>query len=501
MSNMRFYIDYTHLPTTTDRTWVEITQLVKPEVKINNKAMSDTFEHAINTLSLSLNYDHDIFSAIRSANQPILIKAEKNSVIKFNGFFKATGTAEGHILNYCQTMSISAEDYTAFLDVEVDNESNDEDVDDTYVAFKDYTILDHVHPEKSVVHALFSIVGLPLSLIDTSINIPITVGAITSKAGDTALSILDVLFYEYGYVVNWNEAGLFSPLTWIYSGTYTPVFSFNYSNIIGSASYDESDEEYGGVLVYWNEIGFMENKRLYTENLPYADDGTFSGYAVVSGEYYPDDASVVDFTTGKLQKVYQSYADEGSAYAASVYSSTVLTAKGNLQWSTSFAISHSDFSEILITENHTVTDKYSAGITRDITKFYNKRAQVRYYNGTTNSGLLLYYMHINADVTYRKAVRKMIIKRTSSFTKLNEYTTRFSFYSDYVKKLTGMLALMQERIGRTIISITADQEIAEGTLVQYTFPDLLSGYGIVTEREYNDATELLSYKIRGVVNG
>jgi hypothetical protein len=467
---MKLYLDFQ-----LGAGWEEVTQYTKPRWYFTDRASSTSHTHAVNILNFTLLYDADLFTAIRISTTDILVRLTDGASTLFTGYFKpSTDETYGGLLDL-QEIQVEAEDFTEYLNKKVGEPG---------IAYKNYKIQDPAVPAQSIVHSLFAKIGLSTSYIDPTVTISGVIGAFTSNTEeDTALELLDTLLFEHGYVGGWTCSGLYKPERWIPTGT--TVFEFNDDNVIGEAEKKSSIKEYEGASVTWYGLDTKLGTRIYTEDLPFDDDGDFSGYAILSNVYYPPEANVADDTTGDLQKVHQEYTDDGVRYKSSKYVQDA--------YEMNFALAHADFSEILLTENHNIEDHFDTGIVRDIGLFYNKKAQVRYHNPTAGS-LLLYYMNITADVVYKRTEQIAQVQLVTDTTKLEDYKSRFIFDRDSADVLVKALANDTQYWGTTW-TFDSEENVESGSFVHLNFSNGIEVDGCVLERKYDGYTEIYTYTV------
>jgi hypothetical protein len=465
--------------------WTDVSSLVRDSFSLTRRAASNDFHAATDLFNCTLLYDLTIYGKLRSMTTRANIRYyDDSNVIKFYGYFMPLTSYSYDGQLDTQMCDIEAQDYMELLRTPVGTAEDDD------VAYEDYKILDNSDPTHSVVHALFTKIGLSTDLIATGITISGTstgVGAVTSSSyEEDAFTILDTLLYEYGYVCNWNEEGKFSPIKWIIPSGTAYAYAFTDNNIIESIDESVTPYEYEGNQVVWYGLEDKTGVRLYTEDLPYDDDGEFSGYAVLAGFYYPPEASVIDSTTGDYQKVYQEYNDTGIRYkTAGRYVEE--------EYVRDFALAHADFSEILITKNHAVSDRKDDGLLRDLETFKNKRARIRYSNPNVTSRLL-YYMHIDGDIVYKKTQQKTKIQTTSGALKLDSYESRFIF--DITSADALCAAQYQAKVnGSRTYKFQSSSDVAEGAYVLISLDNGVTAGGIVMEKVYDGLTKIYSYEV------
>ena len=462
--------------------WRNVSSLARDDSSIIDRAMSDDYHKATNVFSFNLLYDTTIFTLIRGATKNILVKAMEGATTLFTGYFKPNTSISFDGLADLQLLSIEAQDFTTLLDVNVGTEEDDD------IALENYKILDSTDTAHSLVHAVFTKAGLSSALIDASVTISGIVPAFTSASPDDKLGdLLDTCLHEYGYVCNWNSAGLFHPKQWILPSGTLPEFEFNDDNIMLSISEDSDDREFEGTEVTWYGLDTKLQTRVYTENLPFADDGAFDGYAVLGGFFYPPEANVIDDTTGDYQKVYQEYTDDGIRYKTSKYVQD--------EYVMDFALAHADFSEILITKNHTIEEKLDAGLVRDVTTYKNKRCRIRYDNPNVTSRLL-YYMNVCADTVFKRSQQKCRILPAGGTQKIEKYESRFVFDINTADALCRAYYNRATQ-GRYEYSFDSLEEVEDGTYVSLVLGNGVTATGHVMERVYDNYTGVYSYKVRG----
>lgn len=464
--------------------FADYSAFMSDQFTITHRAASNDFHCATNLFNFTLRYDATLFTALRAMTSKAYVRyTDDSSVVQFYGYFMPSTSYGYDGVLEVQTCNIEAQDFTELLRVPVGAAEDDD------VAWQNYAVLDPTSPSTSIVHVLFTKIGLSTALIASGVSIPTTVGAFASSSyEDEALGMLDTLLYEYGYVCNWNREGKFEPIQWIIPSGTAFDYTFTGSNIALTLDETVNPTEFEGNQVIWYGLQTASGTRLYTEDLPWEDDGDFEGYAVLNGFNYPPEASVIDDTTGDYQKVYQEYNDTGVRYkTAGKYVEE--------EYFMDFALSKADFSEILITSNHVVSDSYTAGLTRDVEEFFNKRARIRYRN-TSGSTKLLYYMHIDADIVYKRSQRKTKIQTISGSNKLNTYESRFIF--DETTADTLCAAQTQAMLtGNRIYKFQSEENVEEGSYVRILPGNGVDANGIVIEKAYDGYTQMYSYEVAG----
>ena len=457
--------------------WQDISDFVRDNYTITERACSEDYKYAVNTLDFTLTYNEALFETLHSTLGYVYVRVMEDDDITpaFIGRFVPTvGITYNGVLDI-QMLSLSVEDYTSMLDILMDE----------FVTENMY-IMNSTDATHSIVHVLFTHLGLSHSLIDPSVSILDTVGAAVADEDSNALDFISTLMYEYGWIPNWSVAGLFAPIKWIQDDGALPTTTFNDLDIMGELEESPRDLNEEASKVYWYGLGSREDTRVYTESLDYDDDGDFEGYPILRETYYPDEANVIDETTGTYQVVEQEYSEVGIRYGVSKYIEA--------GYSQDFALEHADFTRVLITKNHIISDKYDDGLTRDITIFDNKKAQIRYWNPNITSRQI-YYMHIDADTVYTKSKCTCLVEYVAGTRKIAEYDSSFLFTAAAADKLAKAIA-MALRLGRYTYKIQSADKVAEGTYVSVIASNGIIATGLVLERVTDGLTGLFSYVIR-----
>lgn len=457
--------------------WEDISDYVRDNYSLTEAACSPDYKYAKNTLDFGLTYNEDLFSRLHSILDYVYVRVYEDDGITpvFIGrFVPCVGLVYNGILDI-QQITISVEDYSSMLDVTMEE-----------FVIEDMKILDPSDTAHSIIHVLFTHLGLSHSLIDSSVSIMDTVGAAVADDDTNALDFVSTLLYEYGWVPNWSAAGLFHPIRWIQEEDAETTFTFNDDNIIGQIEESPKDLDKEGAKVYWYGLAERADTRVYTEDLKWDEDGDFEGYPILRETFYPDEANVIDETTGTYQVVEQEYTETGIRYGANKYIEA--------GYAQDFALEHADFTRILVTKNHTIGDRYDAGLTRDITVFGNKKAQIRYWNPMITSRQL-YYMHIDADITYTKSRNTTKVEYVANTKKIDEYDSSFLFSATYADRLAKAMA-MAMRLGRYTYKIVSEEKVAEGSYVGIVVSNGIVATGLVLERVLDGLTGLYSYTIR-----
>ncbi len=453
---------------------VEVSSFVQPNLVVTKRAASDSYHYAQGIANFTLNYDLTIFSGLRNATSNITVRITDNDAAFFYGIIppQIDYSYNGMLENI--PIQLEVMDSTQKLDVEVGS-----------VVYRNYTVMNPSIPSTSIVHQLAAIAGLTSADIDGSVIISTTYSGFSPNSEtDSVLNILDTLLFENGYVLNFDENNKLKPIKWI--NAVDSGFTFDETNIIDKISVVQKVREYEGVELTYYELAEKNNIRVYTEDLPYNSDGSFAGYSVLAGTYYPVEANVIDETTGTYQVVYQEYSEEGIGY---------FTNKAIIQGlDYNYKAFSSDFSSIVATSGHVLS--YSSDTLTLISGIYeNKRAQILLKNNTA-SPISLYYLTIDASVLYKTSERKSSVYNVAGTKKVQKYSSEFIFTSTTADLLTKALA-KDLLVGNIIYSFTSSVDRSDGTIVTLHTDDGTNQLCFILEKTYQEKTQLFSYKLKG----
>lgn len=480
--------------------WTDVSDLVSyKDLVITHRACSDTYHRAQDVASFTLSYDATIFAQIYAATDDIQIKITQEftdslypslslypstslfprdssvATTLFTGIIPPTASRKYNGILNNTVLRLEAVDYSKYLNKKIG---------DYYLA--DCTIMDPFNKATSIVHQLAYLAGLTDSDIDQTItiNIPFEHFA-PNNPNDTILSVLDVLLFEYGYVLNFDANGDISPVLWIQSGA--SIHTFNEDTIAREIEIEEQEQEYDAVDLTYYELAEREHVRVYTESLPYNEDGSFAGYPIPPGYYFPIEANVIDRITGDNKTIYQQYQD-----TAIKYFTNEAIAKG-LDYN--YKAFDSDFSGIVATSNHVLETESLGGLVTTISSFGSKKAQVLYQN-TTSGYQSLYYSNIYATVVYKSSARILRAGLASDSAIADNYQSQFIFNETSADNLAKNMVQMYGA-GNTYYKFVSETDVPVGAFTTVITNDAVNQLCFVLEKTYEEATGLFSYKLKG----
>lgn len=381
-----------------------------------------------------------------------------------------------------------------FENIQIDLEATDRirklDVEMGDFVMRNAKIMDYTDKDNSIIHQLAYEAGLTDTYIaDAQILVTLS-GFSPSSEKSNILSEMDKLCFEHGYVLHMDEYDKIHPLPWIVaSGVASHIFSE--TNVVGSISVSEGEREFEGIKITYNELGEKDNVLLYRDDLPYNSDGTFTGYVIPSGYYYPIEANVIDETTGTNQIVYQEYDDT----SIKAMTNKAIVEKLDFDPRTAMNAFKSDYSAIVATSGHYLEYRIDGGLTPDTAVYNNKKAQVR-FNNTTTSGVAIYYLNVKGSCLYRTADRYSEVVTISGSKKIDEYTTSYVFDKTTADTLAQFMA-MEQAYGRFSYKFKSDDDVAVGSLVSIVNDARMNQDVVILDRTYDNKEDLYEYTCKG----
>ena len=496
MSNKKIYMDFQN-----GDGFIDVSKFViYNTLTITRYGFNDSYTSAQSECTFSMKYDATIFPLLTSNDIDIILRVNEGGNdyfyghIPYNRSWKYNGIADNTIIQ------IDAVDDTDYLDVEVGD-----------ILYSNCAVCDPLNPSASIVHLLATIAGFG-DRVDSSATINTTIPRFAPmRETDTVFDLLSTLAYEYGYVFNLNASGNISFIKWNLLAEYslptipgaigggsivinpeyipdyvTPVHTFDENNIIQEINIQDKTISYDSVEVTHFELEGLKKVRVYTDsNCKYADDGTFEGYPIPPGYYYPPKANVIDEATGTNQIVYQEYTDDAVEY----FTNKAIAE----QLDYNYKNYESDFSGIVATENHSLENKFDIGIGLEISEFGNKKARILYKNNNPTEYKGIYYNNIYADVWYKTSEREIVVyPEGSKQIKPNKITLNYVYHGDIARWFARAMS-KQIEIGSTKYSFLSDDYIPEGSPVYITFGGTSNIIAIIQSVQYEEYSEQYKY--------
>jgi len=323
-----------------------------------------------------------------------------------------------------------------------------------------------------------------VSNVSEDVTISTVIEKFVPDSEDTSiLSLLDTLLYEYGYSLSCNAMGYITPIKWAVTDTESTT-TFDDSNIVDSIDVKDSVLSYDGMKLTYYTVGVVDDILLYRDsNCTYNDDGTFEGYDVIEGTYYPPSANVLDDDTGVNTVVEQTYTEDGISYV------TNKAIANNLDYN--MDAFDSNFSGILATSGHYLQSSY-AGLDLVVSSFGNKKCRLLYKNNTTEA-IKLYYNNVFGKVWYKSEEITKEIDLVDIPVKLQSYISSFIFDATTANAFVKAL-VAQYDTGLQTYSFTSETQVAQGTLCNVTLDACVDVLALVRSVSYNEKSALYTYK-------
>ena len=475
----------------------EVTNLVKfDDLTYTVRAGSDNFHYAQNTANISLIYDATIYGKVRDNTADIIVRIiDTDETADIPAVY--TPLFWGHIApTKSHTYNGIINNTILKLEVVDDGDYLKKEVGD--ICYRGFRIMDSANPDYSIVHQLAYKAGFTVAQIDSAVSISTVLNAfVPPSTSDDIRDLLDALLFEYGYTLAFNAEGEISPIKWMYT-TADLSFTFNEDNIIDELDVNDRLKEYDGAEVTYYELGEgtttsgQTDILLYRDgDLPYADDGSFLGYAVLSGYTYPPLTNILDETTGEATVVYQEYEDTAIKY----WTNKAITDKLDYNYK-AFT---SDFSSIVATSGHYLDYKADAGVSLVTSEFENTQARI-VFSGMNNTANLLYYCNVYGKVLYKTAERISTVVTISGSEDLDEYVSTFIFEKDDADTLVKFLAL-QHSTNNLEIEVISSADVAVGAIVQVVANDGTNELCRIATKKYNEKTLQFTYTLYSYMYG
>lgn len=461
--------------------WRDITsEVLYNDLTIEYNACSDNFHYSQNTASISIRHESTLFPLIRDVQGDIRIKIMEGASFLFTGRIPPSKSYTYDGILEVVIITLEAEDDIMLLEKAVGD-----------VAYQNFKIMDGADKPHSIMHQLAYLAGWTDTQIDQTILIDTTLAAfVPPSPEDTILDMMDTLLFEYGWVLNINNAGQIAPIQWMLaSNTY--VYTFDETNIVRELSREETVRKYEGAEVTYYELGNVSSTLadgsilIYRDDkLPMNDIGEFTGYVIPAGYTYPVETNTIDETTGVAQIVYQDYDDTGIKY----WTNRAITQ--SLDYN--YKAFESDYSDMVLTTAHRIDWRGEAGITITTQEFGNRKARIVFTNGSASPADIDYFL-IYADVIYKTAERKAIVENVAGSIKLDKYVSTFLFTKVHADLLCQYLA--EQHIENDYqYKFMSEHFVAPGNLVRLTTNEGTDKICFVTTVAWDEAEQLWRYE-------
>lgn len=335
-------------------------------VSVPQTICNDNYQHTQMQSSVSIVYESELLSALALAKDITAVVYNDGKEV-FTGFVD-TGISwsDNGQPTPIDKISFTIEDNTYLLDKQAEES-----------LVMQYTTV------RSVVEKICEICNVSLADDAALPDDPLQIFVI--DADSNYLSVLDELLFQYGRVFYFTPSG--SLTVFDFTTVSDDLPSLGEDNLITGLSVSRSDKQYGRVKVLYNTITVKYNEQVYfSGGAGYQSDGKVTPITIQPEQYYPYDANPV--TEEEEGQVYQEFE---SGYAES-----------KRQYNGEITYQRSKKTELIYTENHSLTQDWQGDLYVDRTEYEAKRASVRFINKGSQDAYL-YQLAIRADAWYRSA--------------------------------------------------------------------------------------------------
>jgi len=292
------------------------------------------------------------------------------------------------------------------------------------------------------------------------------------KQEATYREILDTLLSEQGLVLTTTPSGQFTLYPWNRE-TYEPIGTVAQEIAVNEPfSIDKQDSDYDGVKVVWAKLDVVDDVRLYNSPLPKDSNGTFPGYAIPAGEYYPEDGDVIE----TYQRYRRDWLDTAYLYGESKQKNkdiSLITSENQ------YTIATADDGVVITTEQY---DTHQAKIL-----FHNTAAEAR----------KIYTFEIWGKALFRSSIQETVIPETASNPK--ELQSTYLFAGTQAESFgRGNWRLL--RYGNITYTFTLyNQQYIPGDIITLEQGDpAIQTKAIILEADWRDEVPGVRYRVVGI---
>lgn len=348
--------------TADDKTYT----LYPVSVSVPETICNDNYQHVQMQASVSIVYEAELLAALALAKAITAVISDDDTPV-FSGIVN-TGISwsDNGDPTPIDKISLTIEDNTYLLNMEAEE-----------ALVMQYTTV------REVTEKICERCGV--SIADGAVLPDDALDIFVLDAESSYLSVLDELLFQYGRVFHFTAEG---ELT-VFDFTAIPdeLSPLTDEQLITDLSVTRSDKQYGRVKVLYNTLTVKYNEQVYfSGGVGYQSDGKVTPVTIKPNQYYPYEANPV--TEEEEGQVYQEFE---SGYAES-----------KRQYNGEIKYQRSKKTELIYTENHSLTQDWEGSLYVDRTGYEAKRASVRFINRGTQDAYL-YQLAIRADAWYRSA--------------------------------------------------------------------------------------------------
>ncbi|HOX30920.1 MAG TPA: hypothetical protein PLB91_01245 [Spirochaetales bacterium] len=344
---------------------------------------------------------------------------------------------------------------------------------DDGIAWENHFVLDPDNPGLSIAHRLLDLCGISGAMLVVT-EVERTVLRAFAVDSGTVGEALDQLLREYGLVLRQLPNGSFMIYRWLVEAP-APTITLDDATIMASLKAERVEREADAVELSWYALKDKADCLIFMADLPFGDDNRRSGYPIQAGLLWPEEANV--------DETWWDYQD--TALSSMLSGSRV--------------IKNTDFTQIVLTKNHSIDAQVDSGITVGLGPiFQNARARVAYLNSGAASANI-YYCDIYADVVYR-AAQNLVTKNTiAAPIKTATYEARYLHDAASATRFTCALADLVYSRASWRYTFPSEAKVELGTIAALHDPSSgLVTTIVIVERSFDPETQIYSYKALSV---
>ncbi len=332
-------------------------------LNISNGALNENLQHQEINIQVKLEYDSELFDFLVEYESLHATVYDDKEII-FTGITnRDLSWADNGFPLPIENITITIDDNTYLLKQEAENEI-------AYIG-------------KTLNYIIESICNLCEVKIQEELNLRnVIVDAFILDAGETYLTALENLLFQYGYSFIFNEKGEFTIVD--LNSVDENLISITEDDFYTNLQFQKTNKNYSGVKVIYNDLIKKENEQVYWQGNGLNDLNHVIPITILPGQYYPYESDpIVEESEGQ---VFQSF-ENGYAESYTLYN-------GEKKYR------RSSKTTLVYTENHHVIEDWEGILTINRTQFGAKQASVRFYNESSKD-VELNQFAIRADAYYR----------------------------------------------------------------------------------------------------
>lgn len=287
--------------------------------------------------------------------------------------------------------------------------------------------------------------------------------SINSDDGKTYFEILEGLYFEYGFVIDFGANGAPCYYSWL-SGEAETDQEFNASNILGTLSQAVKDEAHANIEVKWQSVKQINGGNIFSD--------TTNGGSVNKCNLYIAKGHYLGVEDGTDTGLYCEYSTEGYE---------LLYATG-------------------VNLNYKIGADSAPVILKEFTP-YGRRAwlSMKNENEFTTPQVHITQLDINADTAFVKVAENTskVTRSNSPFADTMNYSANYIFNQENGDRLAGELAKYYQ-FSDYVYTIQSKTNYACGSIVKVNDPETGNVLCRITSKVSNEKTGVYSYQLEGI---